>query len=143
MRVFRLFLALLLLTSLTFSCARRKKARLAAEATPAVAPTPMPTPSVAPTAAHDLTDVMTTELHLTPAQQTKVRAILTGTVGQVNAARQQYGSNRPALTQQLQRINASSEAQLKAALTPTQYQQYQSRKRQMQTQMQTRKPTAH
>ncbi|GGE99954.1 hypothetical protein GCM10011383_08530 [Hymenobacter cavernae] len=100
---------------------------------------PAPAPAVAPTAARDLTDVMTDELHLTALQQTKVRGILTGTVQQVNAAQQQYGSNKTALMTELRRINASSESQLKAALTPTQYKQYQTKKRQMQAQMQARK----
>jgi hypothetical protein len=127
-----------LLTSLTFGCARRRRADIP-EARTSVPVAPAPAPAVAPTAARDLTDVMTDELKLTPLQQTKVRGILNGTVEQVNAARQQYGSNKTALTTELRRINASSEAQLKAALTPTQYKQYVAKKRQLQAQMQARK----
>ncbi|OUJ75870.1 hypothetical protein [Hymenobacter crusticola] len=134
----RSLLFLALLTSLTFGCARRRRADIP-EARTSVAVAPAPAPAVAPTAARDLTDVMTDELNLTSAQQTKVRAILNGTVEQVNGARQQYGSNQTALMTELRRINASSEAQLKAALTPTQYKQYVAKKRQMQAQMQARK----
>jgi hypothetical protein len=125
-----------LLSTLAFGCARRKKADIPeARTSVPVAPTPV----VAPTAARDLTDVMTDELRLTPAQQTKVRAILNGTVDQVNTAQQRNGSNKTALMTELRRINASSEAQLKATLSPTQYKQYQVKKRQMQAQMQARK----
>ncbi|WP_188811240.1 hypothetical protein [Hymenobacter cavernae] len=134
----RSLLTLVLLCSLAFGCARRRRADIP-EARTSVPVAPAPAPAVAPTAARDLTDVMTDELHLTALQQTKVRGILTGTVQQVNAAQQQYGSNKTALMTELRRINASSESQLKAALTPTQYKQYQTKKRQMQAQMQARK----
>jgi len=134
----RSLLILVLLCTLTFSCARRKKAFIP-EARTSVPVAPAPAPVVAPTAARDLTDVMTDELHLTPAQQTKVRAILNGTVDLVNTAQAKYGSNKTALLAELKRINASSESQLRAALTPTQYKQYQVKKRQMQAQMQARK----
>ena len=132
----RSLLTLVLLCSLTFGCARRHRADIPEARTSVPV---APAPAVAPTAARDLTDVMTDELHLTALQQTKVRAILNGTVQQVNAAQQQYGSNKTALMTELRRINASSESQLKAALTPTQYKQYQTKKRQMQAQMQARK----
>jgi len=134
----RSLLFFVLLTSLTFGCARRRRADIP-EARTSVPVAPTPAPAVAPTAARDLTDVMTDELKLTPLQQTKVRGILNGTVEQVNAARQQYGSNQAGLTAELRRINTSSETQLKAALTPTQYKQYVAKRRQMQAQMQARK----
>jgi hypothetical protein len=134
----RILLTLLLLCTLAFGCARRRKADIP-EARTSVPVAPAPAPVVAPTAARDLTDVMTDELRLTAAQQTKVRAILNGTVDQVNTAQAQYGNNKTALMAALRRINAASEAQLKATLNPTQYKQYQVKKRQMQAQMQARK----
>jgi len=138
----RTLLALTLLTSLTFGCARREKAKTAVMTTPATTtePAPVTTRAAVPTgAARDLTDVMTDELKLRPDQQTKVRAILATTVDKVNTARQKYGTNRTALTTELRQINASSESQLKETLTADQYQQYQTKKRSMQEQMRARR----
>lgn len=100
---------------------------------------PAPAPAVAPTAARDLADVMTDELKLRPDQRQKVRAILSSTAEQANAAQKQYAGNRPALLTELRRINASSDKQMQQVLTPTQYQQLKTKQRQMQAHMQSRK----
>lgn len=141
MRSARFLLALALLTATTFSCARRKKAYIpnAPATTAAPAPASAPAAPVERRAARDLTDVMTDELKLLPDQQTKVRAILTSTVEQVNDAQKKHGANRTALLTDLKAINARSEGQLKQVLTATQYQQYQTKKRAMRAQMQSRK----
>jgi hypothetical protein len=140
MRSAHFFLALALLMATTFSCARRKKANIPnAPTTTASAPAAAPAVPVERRAARDLTDVMTDELKLLPDQQTKVRAILTSTVEQVNEAQKKHGADRTALLTDLKAINARSEGQLKQVLTPTQYQQYQTKKRAMQAQMQSRK----
>ena len=123
-------------TWLAVGCARRS---------PAPAPPPIvvetirtpdsPTP---PAAARDLADVMTSELKLTPAQTTQVRQILASTVADVNAARQQFPAKSAPLTAALQRINASSEGQLRQALGAATYQEFQQKKRQIQAQLQQR-----
>ena len=94
-----------------------------------------PTPTAA---ARDLADVMTAELKLTPAQTTQVRQILASTVADVNAARQQFPAKSAPLTAALQRINASSEGQLRQALGAATYQEFQQKKRQIQAQLQQR-----
>lgn len=141
MSVFRTLLTLAILSSLTFSCARRDKAKTAtvvdsAPATSASAPV-APT-GVSAARARDLTDVMTEELQLRPDQQVRVRAILSATVEQVKDAQQKNANNRTALLTELKRINTSSESQLKATLTPEQFRQYQLKKRSMQEQMRAR-----
>lgn len=143
MSVSRTLLTLAVLSSLTFSCARRRKADIpiAAESVPTTS-VPAPTTGVSVNAARDLTDVMTDELRLRPDQQTKVRAILATTVEQVNTAQKKYAGNSTALTTELKRINSGSEGQLKATLTPEQYRQYQLKKRTMQEQMRARKTPA-
>lgn len=134
MSTFRPFLLMLaLLAMLASSCARRNKSIPTAKST-TVAP-----PAVAPTAARDLTDVMTEQLKLRPDQQPRVRAILTSTTEQVNAAQKQHAADRPALVAELKRINAASDKQLQQVLTPPQYQQMKARQRQMQAEMQARK----
>jgi hypothetical protein len=130
-----LFLALL--STLTFSCARRNKANIPEAKSVAVAP-PAPAP-VPKAAARDLADVMTDELGLNEGQQVKVRAILRSTVEQVNDARQRLGTDKTALTTELRRINTSAESDLRTVLTPTQYKQYQAKKRAMQAQMQAKR----
>jgi len=133
-----LFLALL--STLTFSCARRNKADIPAAKSVTVAPAaPAPAPAVPKAAARDLADVMTDELGLSAEQQTKVRGILRGTVEQVNDARQRFGTDKVALSNELRRINASGESDLRAVLTPAQYKQFQAKKRTMQAQMQARR----
>ena len=123
-------------TWLAVGCARHS---------PAPAPPPIvvetvrtpdsPTP---PAAARDLADVMTAELKLTPTQTTQVRQILTSTVADVNAARQQFPAKSAPLTAALQRINANSEGQLRQALGAATYQEFQQKKRQIQAQLQQR-----
>jgi len=138
MRLTHSLLALSLLTATTFSCARRNKNIPEAKSV-TVAPAPAPTPAVAPTAARDLADIMTDELGLSAAQQTKVRSILRGTVEQVNEARKRFGTDKVALNNELRRISVSGENDLRATLTPAQYKQYQVKKRAMQAQMQARR----
>jgi hypothetical protein len=136
MRLSHSLLVLSLLTSTTFSCARRNKNIPEAKS---VSVAPAPAPTVAPTAARDLADVMTDELGLTSTQQAKVRTILRSTVDQVNDARKRLGTDKVALNNELRRINVSGESDLRAVLTPAQYKQYQVKKRSMQAQMQARR----
>lgn len=138
MSAYRTVLTLGLCSSLLFGCARRDKASTATmtESASSVASVPATTSAgVSAAKARDLTDVMTEELQLRPDQQIRVRAILSTTVEQVKAAQQRNSNNRTALLTELKQINTSSESQLKAALTPVQYQQYQLKKRSMQEQM--------
>ncbi|MBC6611189.1 hypothetical protein H8B15_09660 [Hymenobacter sp. BT507] len=139
MSVSRTFLALAVLSSLLFSCARRNKTKSTAvvESVPATS-TPTVSTGVSAARARDLTDVMTEELQLRPDQQVRVRAILSATVEQVKDAQRKNVNNRTALLTELKRINTSSESQLKAALTPEQFRQYQLKKRSMQEQMRAR-----
>ncbi|TGE13478.1 hypothetical protein [Hymenobacter elongatus] len=132
----RSLLVLVVLGTISFGCARRQKADIPEAKSVTVAPAPVPK-----AAARDLTDVMTDELSLQPDQQTKVRAILNGTVEKVNNARKANAGNQTALTTELKKINADSEGQLRAVLTPVQYKQYQAKKRQMRAQMQARRAT--
>lgn len=138
MSLSRSLLVLGLLGTVTFGCARRQKADIPEARSVTVAPAPAPA-AMPKAAARDLTDVMTDELKLLPEQQTKVRAILSGTVQKVNAARQANAGNQPALQTALKKINAESEGELKGVLTPTQYKEYQVKKRQIQAQMQARR----
>ena len=94
-----------------------------------------PEPATPPTAARDLASAMTTVLHLRPEQTAKVRQILSATVEQANAARQQYPAQSPQLTSALRRINATSESQLRQALGPATYKQLQAKRAQIQAQM--------
>ena len=134
----RYFLASLL-AALTLSggCARREK--------PAKAPvvetvrTPeSPTPPMPPAAARDLADVMASTLRLSSEQTVKIRAIFSGTVEQVNAARQKFPARSATLNAELRRINTASETQLRTTLGAASYQEFQSKKRQIQAQMQQR-----
>ena len=94
-----------------------------------------PTP---PTAARDLADVMTTDLQLTPDQTTRVRTILSSTVAQANAAKQQFPPQSPQLLAQLKSINISSQKELRVVLGPVKFKQLQANQRKMATQMQQR-----
>lgn len=94
-----------------------------------------PTP---PTAARDLADAMTTVLRLRPDQTTKVRQVLSTTVEQVNAARQQYPAQSPQLNAAIARINASSDKQMRTILGPTSYREMQVKRAQIQAEMQKR-----
>ncbi len=132
----RLVALALALTLLASSCSifHHKRATPAPTATVEAVRTPdSPTP---PTAARDLADVMTNVLHLRPDQTTKVRHILSSTVEQVNAARQQYPAQSPPLTAALTRINTSSEKQLREVLGPVTYKELQTKRPQIQAQMQ-------
>lgn len=113
-------------------CARRTRPAPVVEA---VRTPDSPTPTGA---ARDLADVMTTTLSLRPEQTLKVRQILNATVDQVNQARQRFPAKSPQLTAELKRINASSESDLRQALGPATYREYQSKKRQLQAEMQQR-----
>jgi len=94
-----------------------------------------PTP---PAAARDLADVMTTDLQLTPDQTTRVRTILSSTVAQANAAKQQFPPQSPQLLAQLKSINISSQKELRVVLGPVKFKQLQANQRKMATQMQQR-----
>ena len=94
-----------------------------------------PTPAAA---ARDLADVMTTDLQLTPDQTTRVRTILSSTVAQANAAKQQFPSQSPQLLAQLKSINISSQKELRVVLGPVKFKQLQANQRKMAAQMQQR-----
>ena len=94
-----------------------------------------PTP---PAAARDLADVMTTDLQLTPDQTTRVRTILSSTVAQANAAKQQFPPQSPQLLAQLKSINISSQKELRVVLGPVKFKHLQANQRKMATQMQQR-----
>ncbi len=116
------------------SCARREK-RSKAPVVETVRTTESPTP---PVAARDLADVMASTLRLTPEQTVKIRQIFSGTVEQVNAARQKYPAKSAALNAELRRINTASETQLRNTLGAASYKEFQSKKREIQAQMQQR-----
>lgn len=97
--------------------------------------TDSPTP---PTAARDLADVMTTELQLSPDQTGKVRAILSSTVEQANAAKNKFPAQSPQLLAEQKRINVASQKELQQVLGPTKFKQLQANRRKMATQMQQR-----
>ena len=94
-----------------------------------------PTPTAA---ARDLADVMTTDLQLTPDQTTRIRTILSSTVAQANAAKQQFPPQSPQLLAQLKSINISSQKELRVVLGPVKFKQLQANQRKMATQMQQR-----
>ena len=94
-----------------------------------------PTPTAA---ARDLADVMTTDLQLTPDQTTRVRTILSSTVAQANAAKQQFPPQSPQLLAQLKSINISSQKELRVVLGPVKFKQLQANQRKMAAQMQQR-----
>ena len=94
-----------------------------------------PTPTAA---ARDLADVMTTDLQLTPDQTTRVCTILSSTVAQANAAKQQFPPQSPQLLAQLKSINISSQKELRVVLGPVKFKQLQANQRKMATQMQQR-----
>lgn len=81
---------------------------------------------------------MTTVLRLRPDQTTKVRQVLSTTVEQVNAARQQYPAQSPQLNAAIARINASSDKQMRTILGPTSYREMQVKRAQIQAEMQKR-----
>ena len=103
-----------------------------------VAATPPPPPPLPAAAARDLADVMTDVLKLQPEQTGKVRQILSTTVQEANAARQQYPAQSPQLTAALTRINQSSEGQLRQVLGTTKYRELQTKRAQIQAEMQKR-----
>lgn len=103
-----------------------------------VAATPPPPPPLPAAAARDLADVMTDVLKLQPEQTGKVRQILSTTVQEANAARQQYPAQSPQLTAALTRINQSSETQLRQVLGTAKYRELQAKRAQIQAEMQKR-----
>ena len=133
---FRHLLVLLGATGLilTSGCARREKAGKA-PVVETVRTRESPTP---PTAARDLADVMASTLRLTAEQTIKIRSIFSGTVEQVNAARQKFPAKSAALNAELRRINTASETQLRTTLGAAGYREFQSKKRQIQAEMQQR-----
>lgn len=127
--------ATLLLAS---SCAVFHRHRAVPSAPAVVEPVRTPDSPTPPTAARDLADVMTTVLHLRPDQTGPVRQVLGSTVEQVNAARQQHPAQSPQLNAALQRINAKSEGQLRTLLGPVKYKELQTKRPQIQAEMQRR-----
>ena len=131
----RHFLASLLAALTLFSgCARREKA----SKTPVVETMRSPDSPTPPAAARDLADVMASTLRLTPDQTIRIRQIFSGTVEQMNAARQKHPAKSAALNAELRRINAASETQLRTTLGAASYKEFQGKKRQIQAQMQQR-----
>ncbi len=133
--LFRRFLVLFAAGSFALgSCSifHRKKAEPIVET---VRTESSPTP---PAAAHDLADVMATDLQLTPEQTTQVRAVLSGTVEQVNAAKQKFPPKSAPLMAELRRINTTSQKELRIVLGPVKFKQLQANQRKMATEMQQR-----
>ncbi|KAA9333292.1 hypothetical protein F0P96_09970 [Hymenobacter busanensis] len=122
-------LMLLVFATLSVGCARHKRAKNEAASTPVETRKPE---EIRRENARDLASVMAEELQLRDDQVLRVRQILTGTVEQVNAAQKKFGDNKTGLMTALKQINASSEAQLKQAMTAAQYKLYQQRKPQIQ-----------
>ena len=129
-------LALLALTLAGSSCSIFHRHRK--EPAPATTTAPPPPATLPAAAARDLADVMTDVLKLRPDQTGKVRQILNTTVEEVNAARQQHPANSPQLTAALTRINQSSESQLRQVLGPAKYRELQTKRPQIQAEMQRR-----
>ncbi|MGI4835357.1 MAG: hypothetical protein ACRYFK_18040 [Janthinobacterium lividum] len=128
-------LGLLLLTLAGSGCSIFHRHRH--EPSPTVA-APAPAAPLPPTAARDLADVMTDVLKLRPDQTGKVRQILSETVAEVNAVRQQHPAPSPELTAALTRINATSEGKLRQVLGTAKYQELQAKRPQIQAEMQRR-----
>jgi hypothetical protein len=125
----RPLLALALVTTASCSVFHRNKPDAA---------TPPVVVETVPTAARDLADAMTTVLHLRPDQTPKVRQLLSTTVEQVNAARQQHPAQSPQLKAALTRINADSDKQMRTILGPASYREMQVKRAQIQAEMQKR-----
>ncbi|HET9505068.1 MAG TPA: hypothetical protein VFO93_16110 [Hymenobacter sp.] len=136
---FRLLAGALLLLA-TSSCSIFRRHRDAAPAPPPVVVETVRTPDspTPPKAARDLADAMTTVLRLPPDQTGKIRQVLNNTVTQVNAARQQYPAQSPQLNAALQRINKQSEGELRTLLGPVKYKELQTKRPQIQAEMQQR-----
>lgn len=115
-------------------CARRERPAK----TPVVETVRTPDSPTPPAAARDLADVMTSTLRLRPDQTLKIRQIFSGAVEQVNTARQKFPAKSTQLNAELRRINTASETQLREALGTASYQEFQSKKRQIQAEMQQR-----
>jgi len=130
-----LALGLLTLTLASSGCSIFRRHR--DEPAPAAA-TPPPPPPLPAAAARDLADVMTDVLKLQPEQTGKVRQILSTTVQEANAARQQYPAQSSQLTAALTRINQSSEGQLRQVLGTAKYRELQTKRAQIQAEMQKR-----
>lgn len=131
-----LALGLLALTLAGSGCSIFRRHR--DEPAPVAATPPPPPPPLPAAAARDLADVMTDVLKLQPEQTGKVRQILSTTVQEANAARQQYPAQSPQLTAALTRINQSSEGQLRQVLGTTKYRELQAKRAQIQAEMQKR-----
>ena len=133
MRSLRLSVLLALgLTAASCSLFHRQKAAPVVET---VRTADSPTP---PTAARDLADVMATDLQLTPDQTARVRAILTSTVQQANAAKNKFPPQSPQLLAEQKRINSASQKELQQVLGPVKFRQLQANRRKMATEMQQR-----
>jgi hypothetical protein len=129
-------LGLLLLTLAGSGCSIFHRHR--DDAPPPAAATPPPAAPLPAAAARDLADVMTDVLKLRPDQTGKVRQILAETVTEVNDARQQNPAQSPELTTALTRINTTSEAKLRQVLGTAKYKELQTKRPQIQAEMQKR-----
>ena len=127
----RYFPALLLLTASCSIFHRDKPAPMVETVRTESSPAP-------PTAARDLADVMATNLQLTPGQTVKVRGVLSGTVEQVNAAKEKFPPKSPPLMTELKRINVASQKELQVILGPAKFKQLQANQRKMAAEMQQR-----
>ena len=129
------FLTLLTFSLATASCSifhhREKPAPVVETVRTADSPTP-------PTAARDLADVMATDLQLTPEQTGRVRAILSNTVTQANAAKEKFPPQSPQLLAEQKRINATSQRELQQTLGPVKFKQFIANQRKMAAEMQQR-----
>ena len=77
-------------------------------------------------------------LQLSADQTNQVRRVLGGTVEQVNAARRQYPAQSPQLNAALTRINRASETELRQVIGPAKYKELQTKRPQIQAEMQHR-----
>ncbi|WP_310392809.1 hypothetical protein [Hymenobacter sp.] len=127
-------LAALVFTLSFTSCARRDRPAKA-PVVETVRSADSPTPAAA---ARDLADVMATDLSLTPDQTSKVRAILSGTVEQANAAKEKYPPQSAPLLAELKRVNTASQNELRVVLGPAKFKQLQANQRKMAAEMRQR-----
>jgi hypothetical protein len=129
------FLTLLTFSLATASCSifhhREKPAPVVETVRTADSPTP-------PAAARDLADVMATDLQLTTEQTGRVRAILSNTVTQANAAKEKFPAQSPQLLAEQKRINATSQRELQQTLGPVKFKQFIANQRKMAAEMQQR-----
>ena len=129
------FFTLLTLSLATASCSIFHRREKPAPVVETVRTPDSPTP---PAAARDLADVMATDLQLTPEQTGRVRAILSNTVAQANAAKEKFPPQSPQLLAEQKRINTTSQRELQQTLGPVKFKQFIANQRKMAAEMQQR-----